>query len=268
MATTKKKKGVWSEANLAAAVSDIVGNICSYGEAAKKWAIPKSTLFDHVKGNNKFAIAAKKTTGRRTVFSDELENALADSVKEFAANLFGLTCEDVRKFAYEIAQKHGFKNNFDSVTKMAGKKWLRGFLNRHRNLSIRTPEKLSYARIEGFTEENVSNFYSVLERVCHEKRIDASRIFNMDESGFATVINKAPKVIALKGSQVSTAASGERGVNTTVVCCVSASGHWVPPMVIFKGSRISAEYGIGLVAGLYNIALPYYLARSILTVFI
>jgi helix-turn-helix, Psq domain len=250
IATVKKSYGAWSQKNLASAVGDIAEKECTFGEAARKWSIPKTTLYDHVKKNNKFANGEIKTTGRRTVFSEAMESALAESIKEFAANLFGLTCEDVRKFAFEIAEKRGIPNNFDPTTKMAGKKWLRGFLRRHPDLSIRTPEKLSYARIEGFTEEKVLVFYSVLERVCVEKNIDATRIFNMDESGFATVINKAPKVVAQKGSQVSTAASGERGTNTTVVCCVSASGQWVPPMVIFKGSRISSVYGIGLVAGM------------------
>jgi Tc5 transposase DNA-binding domain len=247
----KKKHGVWSEKILTSAVEDIVENASSYGAAAKKWAIPKSTLYGHVKGYNKFAVAGRKTTGRQTVFSNELECALANSIKEFAANLFGLTTEDVRKFAFEVAQKHGLKNDFNPTSKMAGKKWLRAFMKRHSDLSIRTPEKLSYARIEGFSVENITPFYAVLEKVCAEKNIDATRIFNMDESGFGTVVNKTPKIVAQKGKPVSTAASGERGVNTTVVCCVSAAGHWVPPMVIFKGTRINTEHAIGLVSGEY-----------------
>jgi DDE superfamily endonuclease len=151
---------------------------------------------------------------------------------------------------------------------MVGRKWLRGLLKRHRDLSIRTPEKLSLARIHGFTEDTVFAFYSVLKRVCQEKNIDATRIYNMDESGFGTVVNKAPKVLAEKGSDVSTPSSGERGINTTVVCCVSAAGHWVPPMVIFKGLRIFREYGIGLVAGFYSFFLSritfLYLTRFLL----
>ena len=39
--------------------------------------------------------------------------------------------------------------------------------------------------------------------------------------------------------------SGERGFTTTVVCCISASGTYVPPMMIFKRKRLPDELKIG-----------------------
>lgn len=44
-------------------------------------------------------------------------------------------------------------------------------------------------------------------------------------------------------------ASGERGINTTIVCCVNAAGSWVPPMVIFKRKRMANELKIGAPPG-------------------
>ncbi|KAJ8968087.1 hypothetical protein NQ314_002472 [Rhamnusium bicolor] len=72
----------------------------------------------------------------------------------------------------------------------------------------------------------------------------------MDESGFTTVQKKSQKVLGLKGKhQVGAASSGERGVNTTVVCCVSASGSYVPPMFIFKRKRYAPEMERGAPTG-------------------
>lgn len=52
----------------------------------------------------------------------------------------------------------------------------------------------------------------------------------MDETGISTV----PKKISLKGKKnVNKIVSGERGQTITAVCCVSATGNYVPPAFIF-----------------------------------
>lgn len=49
--------------------------------------------------------------------------------------------------------------------------------------------------------------------------------------------------------QVGTIASGERGVNTTMVVCCSAAGQYVAPMIIFKRKRMMVELGTGAPPG-------------------
>ena len=66
-----------------------------------------------------------------------------------------------------------------------------------------------------------------------------SQIFNMDESGFSTV-HKPGEIVGRRGKKaVHSKTSGERGENILVVCCASAQGQAMPPMIIFKGERIS-----------------------------
>jgi hypothetical protein len=77
-----------------------------------------------------------------------------------------------------------------------------------------------------FNNENISQFFDILEKLVDENQIDALRIYNLDESRFTTVHKKSPKVTALRGKhQVGSISSGERGVTTTSVCCTSAAGH-------------------------------------------
>jgi helix-turn-helix, Psq domain/Tc5 transposase DNA-binding domain len=245
----RPQHSLWEEKNLSEAMKDVLENKMTFGKAAKKWNIPKSTLFDHIRGKSQHS-GNKKLTGRQPVFPEAVEKQLVAYIKEFANNLFGLTATDIKKFAYQVAEKNHILHNFDEDTLMAGKKWFSGFMRRNPDLSILVPENLSYARIVGFTSESADRFYSVLESVCLANGITASTIFNMDESGFGTVMNKAPKVVAQKGTRhLSTVASGERGTNTTVVACMSAAGFWVPPMIIFKGIRINDQYKIGNVPG-------------------
>jgi hypothetical protein len=55
----------------------------------------------------------------------------------------------------------------------------------------------------------------------------------MDDTALSAV--QKPQVLALRGKhQVGAITSGERGTNITCVCCMSAAGNFVPPMLIFK----------------------------------
>jgi len=60
----------------------------------------------------------------------------------------------------------------------------------------------------------------------------------MDESGITNVHTPA-KVVASKGRrQISKVTSAEKGRTVTVVCCMSAGGSFIPPMMIFPMKRM------------------------------
>ena len=116
---------------------------------------------------------------------------------------------------------------------MAGEDWMYGFLNRHQNLSLRTPEATSVARAQGFNKKAVTDFFEIWKKVLEDKKFQAHSIFNYDETGCTTVAD-VPKVLAPKGlKQVGQITASERGVLVTVACCVSASGRAVPPVMVF-----------------------------------
>jgi len=75
-----------------------------------------------------------------------------------------------------------------------------------------------------------------------DKTIPASRIFNADETGF-TVCHTPGKIIAEKGKRsVGAITSLERGKTITVLCCVSATGMYVAPMIIFPRVRMKPAF--------------------------
>lgn len=74
-----------------------------------------------------------------------------------------------------------------------------------------------------------------------EHKITGGRIYNCDETGMSTV-HKPSKILGQKGKhQIGALTSAERGRNITVVCCVNAIGHYVPPAFIFPRKRMKAE---------------------------
>ena len=67
----------------------------------------------------------------------------------------GLGCKAVRILAYEYATRLGI-NVPDSWNcgKISGRDWMSGFMSRHKNLSLRSPEATSIARAHGFNKKS------------------------------------------------------------------------------------------------------------------
>lgn len=154
---------------------------------------------------------------------------------------YGLTAIDLRQIAFEFAEKNNIQHTFNGDKKMAGKDWLQSFLRRHPNLSLRKPEATSLGRISGFNAESVGLFFNNLDEVLKKYNFQASRIFNVDETGVTTV-QVPSKIIAPKGvKQLGKAVSWERGRNITACCSISASGVYIPPMFIYPRTRMSEQ---------------------------
>lgn len=232
------------------AVDAYKSNQYGLNECARVYNIPKTTLYRHVKCLNKIANNAVKKFGKPTTLPEQIEEELVSHILKLEELMFGLTINDIRKLAFDIAQRNQLAHVFNCEKELAGKKWYYRFMKRHPTLTLRQPESTSVARARGFNKENVYHFYDLLEKIVEVNKLDASRIFNVDESGFSTVQKKSQKIIGQKGKkQIGAIASGERGVNTTMVCCISASGQFIPPMIIFKRMRMAPELRIGAPAG-------------------
>ena len=73
-----------------------------------------------------------------------------------------------------------------------------GSMQRHENISLRSPEATSVAKACGFNRKVVAEFYNIWRNILFEKKFEAHSIFNYDETGCTTVQN-VPKVLAPKG---------------------------------------------------------------------
>ena len=141
-----------------------------------------------------------------------------------------------------LSEEDNIKNNFNSDNKMAGRDFVAGFLKRHPRLSIRKPEAVSINRVFGLHRTSINIYFDNLKTVLDQYQFQPHEILNCDESGL-TCVHKPVKVIAPKGKRcVSSATSAERGqTTTTILTGCSASGVYVPPMMIFKRKRNKPE---------------------------
>lgn len=253
--TTRKSRvasgvrAAWSEDAMKSAIEAVRQSRMGLNKAAKHFSVPKATLQRHVKGLNKRSQEGKKQLGRSQDLPDEIEHDLVSHILLMESRFYGLTRSSVLKLAYQIAVRNNVATRFSHDKQAAGKEWLSGFLKRNPAVALRIPEATSLARAAGFNRQRVSGFFKLLQNVVADEKLSPSRIYNMDETGF-TAVQKPQKVFAQKGKhQVGAITSLERGRNVTFVCCVSATGHYVPPMIIYPRKRLKPELTEGAPAG-------------------
>lgn len=246
----EKKSSQWNNESMQQAIDSYEKKIYGFNECCRRFGIPKPTFRRHLKDMIKRPLSSAKKTGALRTLSNDVEDELVQHLLNLEAVFFGLNITDVRRLAFQIAEQNCISHRFNRNTKMAGKKWFYSFMKRHPRLSLRLPENTSMARVKGFNREAVYHFFDILQEISRTNGIDATTIFNVDESGFSTVQKKCSKIIGRKGKKrIGRVVSGERGTNTTVVCCASASGTYVPPMFIFKRKRMAPHLGYGAPAG-------------------
>lgn len=155
------------------------------------------------------------------------------------SKFYGLTRQDVRKMAYQLAVKnnieHPFRNNIE------GRAWLDHFLLRHKDkLSIRSPTGTSNARAQGFNKEAVDKLFDLLEEEFLKHNYPPKRIFNVDERRLSIAQSKMVKVIGLQGKrQVGNITAAERGSLVRVVSAMSVSGIFIPPLLVFPRKNMT-----------------------------
>ena len=110
-------------------------------------------------------------------------------------------------------------------------------------ISLRTPQALSYSRAASASKVVVDDFFAKLGALYGRFNLinKPMQVYNIDETGIS-VVHKPGKVFSAVGRKhVYSLTSGEKGKTHTVVVCVSASGHAIPPLMIYPRKRAVPE---------------------------
>jgi hypothetical protein len=82
-----------------------------------------------------------------------------------------------------------------------------------------------------------------------------ARLYNCDETGITNVQHKHMKIFWLKGKcHISSLQITERGSLVTVITCMSQTGHFIPPLLVFPRKNMKQELMNGKPPG--SICLP------------
>ena len=160
----------------------------------------------------------------------------------YACRGFPFSDDKLCQLAYELAVKTKRKG-FSPTKKMAGRKWLHGYLRRKPNLCRKNSQNISAARAIGANPVQIEKFFELLVQWVCKWKIEflPNNIWNIDESGVQDV-PKSQKVIGVKGEHAFQTVARDKGETSTVVTYISAGGMVVPPMVIFKAARVKDKW--------------------------
>ena len=134
------------------------------------------------------------------VFSEHMEKALVEYTLEVSVRFYGMTSVKLRELAFEFGERNQPHHNFDRSARAAGADWLAGFLKRNQEISLRMPEMMSLARMQGFNQVQVKKCFYLLTKLYQKHNSAPSRIYNVDETGVPTVPTKLPMILSLKGT--------------------------------------------------------------------
>lgn len=232
----KSTRATYGEDTIRAVMEKVACGTITKRQAFVQYGIPRSSLAKRMKQYDH----TPSSLGRyKRVFTNEQEDEVCKHAIDMQRRFYGLSLLDLRSLAYQLAERNKIVHPFCKEKKLAGKDWALDYIKRRKELSLRSPEATSLARAVGFNRVQVGKFFNLLEQELRAKEFHAYQIFNADESGITTV-QKPSKVIAQKGcKQVGKVVSAEKGTTTTIVCAMSASGTYVPPMIIFKRKNMN-----------------------------
>jgi len=209
----------------------------SIAKASTEFNVPCSTLQLKARGWKGRTPTLNNLTagGRKRTFSVDEEESLAGMLKTMSKWGFGLGKHDVLDVIQEFVVKNKVKTPFKG--NRPGREWFVAFCRRH-SLSLKKPELLEGSRSRQSNDPFIINdFFHQLETVIKELNLEKlpSQIYNADESGFRSDPTTT-KVVSTRGQPAKRVTGGNARKTTTVLACVNAQGHKLPPLILHKGN--------------------------------
>ena len=110
--TRKMQRGSWNEDKMDLALAKVLTKELSMREAAIQYNVPKSTLARRSGNKKKIAVGSKKYLGR--FINDlpmEYEGELKKHILDMESRFFGLSCQEVRRLAFQLAEQMDFNTD-------------------------------------------------------------------------------------------------------------------------------------------------------------
>ena len=192
-------------------------------KAARLYGVPPSTLKDRLSGR----VVHGVKPGPRPYLTTQEEKELTDHLVLSVKVGYGKTCRDVMNMVETYVNSWRSKGeNQKEVTVSNG--WWFKFKRRNPSVSLRRGDSTAGVRMDAVNSENINEYF---EEVFQEYGFSdhPKVIYNMDEMGMPLELCP-PKVIAKKGLRYQTTGQTQQ---ITVIGCGSATGHVIPPFIIF-----------------------------------
>ena len=124
-----------------------------------------------------------------------------------------------------------------------GEKWWVSFRQRHRQLALRHRDSLERSRAEALSPAIANDNYDLLYSVLDDNGLLNSprQVYNCDET-FVPLDFSREKAVTVKGVKNVYRQSQGMSDHITMLCCASAAGFPLPPMILYSKSFPGGQY--------------------------
>lgn len=234
-----RQYGGYSPEQMDGAVSAVLQHELSVREAAERYGVPKSTLGDRTSGR----VLPGTASGAARYLADSEEEELAQFIIGCASIGYPKTVKDILAIVQSVLASKG-------VHRIVTYGWWEAYRKRHPQLTLRVPSSLSKSRALASNRDVINSYFDLLEETLDENELKdcPCQIFNMDESGMP-LDPKSLKTIHVRGDPNPITITTGNKAQITIVACTSASGNYIPPMVIWDRKLLKQDWTTGEVAG-------------------
>jgi len=128
----------WDTENPIQATKAVCNKEMGYLAPAKKYNLPRSTLYDYVCSNWDPFQATQSKLGHKPIIPPTLEEKLVEYLLVSERKYFGCTRDDVRRLAFQLAIQNKIPSPFSIAKEAAGKDSFKLCMKRHKDkLSLR-----------------------------------------------------------------------------------------------------------------------------------
>ena len=203
--------------------------------AAKLYGVPPSTLKDQLSGR----VVHGVNPGRKQYLTKQEEKELADHLILSAKVGYDKTCRDVMNLVEKYMNSRPSEDENQKKVTISNGWWFK-FRKRNPSICLRRGDSTAGLRMNAVNSENINEYFDLLEEVFEEYGFadHPEAIYNMDDTGIP-LEPRPPKVVAKRGQKkVRYQMSGQKQ-QITVIGCGSATGHVIPPLIVFAAKQIN-----------------------------
>jgi len=126
--------------------------------------------------------------------------------------------------------------------------WYYRFMKRQDSLTLCKGDPIANIRMDCLTKETMTNYFDLLKFVLEKHKLmdSPSQIYNVDKTGMP-LDHRPPKVVTKRGQKKVRSRTSGNKTQVTVIACVSATDHAIPPFVIFSAKGLNSEWTKGQV---------------------
>jgi len=243
MTRARNPLAVEKEAQLQKAINAIRKGQYTCHSAALAFNVSRTTLYARVNGGRKPRNVSHES---EQILSHAEERELIRWITRLTINGYPPRYSTLREMAEEVRKRRVKQINEDGMQLVQyddiGTDWVSRFLRRHPELAGVTLQSIESSRLKAATPERLQKYFDDLEKVVAEYNILAENKYNMDESGYAIGEIEATRCIINANIRQQFQSKPGRQEWVTSVECICADGTALPPLIIFKGEKVSPRW--------------------------